>query len=149
MSGSNRILGLDVGDKRIGVAVSDELRITAQPVQTIERSEARKEFDVVAQIADKYNAIAIVVGLPKKLNGTSSPQTLKVEQFLQELKQRIDIPILTWDERYTTTAAEASLLEADMKRKRRRKVIDAVAAQIMLQHYLDCNPDSKESNLGK
>lgn len=134
-----RILGLDVGDKRIGVAVTDELKITAQPVQTIERSLSPNVFKAVAELADQFAAAAIVVGLPKRLNGTSSPQTEKVERFLEELKQYVEIPVLTWDERLTTTAAEASLIEADVSRKARRRIIDSVAAQLMLQHFLDCS----------
>ncbi len=81
----------------------------------------------------------IVVGLPKMLNGSSSPQTRKVEDFISELREHSDIPVKTWDERLTTTSAEASLIESGMRRKARRRVIDSVAAQIMLQHYLDCH----------
>jgi putative Holliday junction resolvase len=133
-----RIMGLDVGDKRIGVAISDELRVTAQALQTIQRSAASSDFSAIQALAEQYEVEAIVVGLPKKLNGTSSPQTEKVQHFIDEMKSRIQIPVLTWDERFTTTSAEASLIEANVRRKARRKVIDAVAAQIMLQHYLDC-----------
>ncbi|RJP23748.1 MAG: Holliday junction resolvase RuvX [Candidatus Abyssobacteria bacterium SURF_5] len=133
-----RIIGLDVGDRRIGVAVSDELRITAQAVCTIERSTPANDFAAVKKLAEEYDAAAVVAGLPKKLDGTSSPQTEKVQQFLDGLRKHVEIPVLTWDERFTTTSAEASLIEADVGRKARKKIIDAVAAQIMLQHYLDC-----------
>jgi len=134
-----RILGLDVGDKRIGIAVSDEMGVTAQFVGTLERSQTPDDFEKVIEAAEKYDAAFIVVGLPKKLNGSSSPQTDKVQGFLNELKNRSKIPVRAWDERFTTSSAEASLIEAGMRRKSRRKVIDSVAAQIMLQHYLDCN----------
>ena len=147
MGAINRILGLDIGDKRIGVAVTDEIGITAQPAGTIDRSKTPACFKEIIKIAKEYGAACIVAGLPKKLDGSSSPQTEKVESFIAKLKTQTDIPIQTWDERLTTVSAEASLLEANMRRKSRRKVIDSVAAQIMLQHYLDCNrPQRADGN---
>lgn len=142
MAAIKRILGLDIGDKRIGVAVSDEIGITAQPVGTIERSGTAAGFEKIIEAAEQYEVECIVAGLPKRLDGSASPQTAKVESFLAELKSRTDIPVLTWDERLTTVSAEASLIESNVRRKSRRKVIDSVAAQIMLQHYLDCNRPS-------
>jgi putative Holliday junction resolvase len=134
-----RVLALDVGDRRIGMAVSDPMGITAQPVGTLDRSQTAAPFDEIIKTAMSYEAGSILVGLPKKLDGTSSPQTEKVEAFLEELRQQTDIPVLTWDERFTTRSAEASLIESSVRRKNRKKMIDSVAAQIMLQHYLDCN----------
>lgn len=135
-----RILALDVGEKRIGLSVSDPAGITAQPAGFLIRS-ARIDEDIrkIREIAEKHEAKLIVVGLPKMLNGSSSPQTRKVEDFISELREHSDIPVKTWDERLTTTSAEASLIESGMRRKARRRVIDSVAAQIMLQHYLDCH----------
>jgi putative Holliday junction resolvase len=138
MGAIKRILGLDIGDKRIGVAITDELGITAQAVGTIDRSQTPDCFEEIHKTAKEYGAACIVAGLPKRLDGSSSPQTEKVEHFISELRTKTDIPVHTWDERLTTVTAEASLLEADMRRKSRRKVVDSVAAQIMLQHYLDC-----------
>ena len=138
MGATGRILGLDIGDKRIGVAVSDGLGITAQPVGMIDRSKTPNYFEKIIEAAREHEAMLIVAGLPKKLDGSSSPQTEKVEKFLVELESHTDIPIETWDERLTTVSAEASLIEANMRRRSRKKVIDSVAAQIMLQHYLDC-----------
>jgi putative Holliday junction resolvase len=146
MGAIKRILGLDIGDRRIGVAVTDELGITAQPVGTIDRSQTTAYFKEIIEIAKRYDARCIVAGLPKRLDGSSSPQTEKVEKFLTDLKAQTDIPIETWDERLTTTAAEASLVEANMRRKPRRNVVDSVAAQIMLQHYLDCNRPQETSD---
>lgn len=148
MSASGRILGLDIGDKRIGLAVSDELGITAQPVGTLERSGGSADFDRIIETAGECGATEIVAGLPKRLNGTPSAQTAKVESFLSELKKRTDIPVQTWDERLTTTSAEASLIEANVRRRSRRRVIDSVAAQIMLQHYLDCCGPRSQGNRG-
>ncbi len=138
MNTTERILGLDIGDKRVGMAVSDEIGITAQPVGTLERSGSKADFERIIETAEEYGASEIVAGLPKRLNGSSSPQTEKVESFLAELRTRTDIPVKEWDERLTTVSAEASLIEANVRRKARRKVVDSVAAQIMLQHYLDC-----------
>jgi putative Holliday junction resolvase len=134
-----RLIGLDAGDKRVGVAVSDLLGITAQAVVTLDRSPSSTFFKELVELAENYDAAAIVVGLPLKLDGTSSPQTHKVEVFLEELRKHVDIPVLTWDERFTTATAEAVLIESRKRRRERRKVIDSVAAQIMLQHYLDCH----------
>jgi putative Holliday junction resolvase len=139
MGAIKRILGLDIGDRRIGVAVTDEIGVTAQPVGTIDRSKTSAYLKEIIEIAKQYDAACIVAGLPKRLDGSSSPQTDKVERFLTELKAQTDIPIQTWDERLTTATAEAALIEANVRRKPRRKVIDSLAAQIMLQHYLDCN----------
>jgi putative Holliday junction resolvase len=134
-----RILGVDVGDKRIGLAVSDELGITAQPLGTIHRNQTPSDFQKVAEAARTSEAKLIVLGLPKRLDGSSSPQTEKVERFLEELARHTAVPIGTWDERLTTATAEASLIESNVRRKKRRAVIDTAAAQIMLQHYLDCH----------
>ena len=148
MGTRKRILGLDIGDKRIGMAVSDELGITAQPAGTLSRSQTNADFDRVVETAEEYHASEIVAGLPVRLDGSSSPQTEKVKSFLADLKNRTDIPIHTWDERLTTVSAEASLIEAKKRRKSRRKIIDSVAAQIMLQHYLDCNPPETQDDPG-
>jgi putative Holliday junction resolvase len=140
------VLGLDVGDKRIGMAVSDPMGVTAQFVGTLVRSQSPTDFDEIVKTAEEYGVASIVVGLPKKLNGSSSPQTKKVEDFLNTLKKKTDIPVHSWDERLTTTSAEASLLEANVRRRARRKVVDSVAAQIMLQHYLDCNQPQPDAD---
>jgi len=138
MHSRKRILGLDVGDKRIGLAVSDELGITAQPAGTLIRSRTSEDCEKIAELAREYEATLILVGLPKRLNGSESPQTKKVEDFIGRLEQHTDVQIRPWDERLTTKSAEGSLIEANMRRKSRRKIVDSVAAQIMLQHHLDC-----------
>ncbi len=134
-----RVLGLDVGDKRIGIAVSDPLGITAQFVGTLVRSRIAADIERLLKTAEEYDVASIVVGLPKKLNGESSPQTRKVMEFLDSLKKKTHIPVQSWDERLTTSSAEAALIQANVRRRARRSVVDSVAAQIMLQHYLDCN----------
>jgi putative Holliday junction resolvase len=129
---------LDVGDKRIGIAVSDQLGLTAQFVGTLVRSQTAEDLRKLRETAEEYGVACVVVGVPKKLNGTSSPQTKKVEEFVSKLREKIHVPVRSWDERLTTASAEAALLEANVRRRARRKVVDSVAAQIMLQHYLDC-----------
>lgn len=138
--GVKRILGLDVGDRRIGMAVSDAMGITAQPVGTLVRSQAGQDIQKIIETARNHEVGLIVVGLPRRLDGSTSPQTEKVQRFLEELRKKAEVPVESWDERFTTTTAEASLIEAGMRRKSRRGVVDSVAAQIMLQHYLECNP---------
>ncbi len=134
-----RILGLDVGTKTIGVAVSDELGWTAQGVETIRRNEEdpQQDWDKLASLVTNLEIDKVVVGLPKNMNGTIGPSGEACQQFAEEVKQRFDLPIVLWDERLTTVAAERMLVAADMSRKKRKKVIDKMAAVMILQGYLD------------
>ena len=138
-----RKIALDVGDKTIGIAVSDELLITAQGITTIERVGIRKDCGKVMDMIKEYNCDTVVVGLPKKLDGTDSPQTEKVREFKTMLENKMrstgmaDIKIVFQDERLTTVQAEKILIEADVSRKKRKEVIDKQAAVIILQSYLD------------
>jgi len=132
-----RILGLDFGTKRIGVAISDELLITAQGLQTIERHTLDADLDKIRSVIKENGVSEVVVGLPLNMNGTYSAKTKEVVQFLDSLSKAIDIPVKTWDERLTTMQAERTLLEADVSRAKRRRVADKLAAQIILQSYMD------------
>lgn len=134
-----RILGLDVGSKTVGVAVSDELGWTAQGLETIHINEEEKRFgfDRIGNIIKEYDVGEIVVGLPKNMNGTIGPRGEASRTFARELEERFGIPVILWDERLTTMAAERVLLEADVSRKKRKKVIDKMAATMILQGYLD------------
>jgi len=132
-----RILGLDIGSKRIGVAVSDELGYTAQPVETIQSKGMEADLDRIATLVRQFNAEEIVVGLPLNMNGTEGPEAKKVRMLIEKIAAKIDIPVREWDERLSTVAAERTLLEADMSRSKRRKVIDRIAAVLILQGYLD------------
>ncbi|QQY80565.1 putative Holliday junction resolvase [Keratinibaculum paraultunense] len=134
-----RIMGLDVGDKTIGVALSDPLKITAQGLKTIKRKNINDDIKEIEDIIQKYNVTKIVVGLPKNMNNTIGPQGEKVLNFVKKLKKRIDVDIILEDERLTTVAAEKMLIEGDVSRKNRKKVIDKVAATYILQTYLDRN----------
>ena len=140
-----RKIGLDVGDKTIGVAVSDALNITAQGVMTIERVGIKKDTTAVMDLIKEYDCDTVVIGLPKMLDGTDSPQTEKVYEFRTKLENKLrssgmgGISIDYYDERLTTVMAEKVLIEADLSRKRRKEVIDKQAAVIILQGYLDSN----------
>lgn len=132
-----RILGLDVGDKTIGVAVSDLLQITAQGITTIRRIGKKKDFAEIENIINEYDIKKIVVGLPKNMNGSIGPQGEKVIEFGEKLKNKFNIEIIYIDERLTTVSAERILIEADVRRENRKKLIDKVAATYILQFYLD------------
>lgn len=138
-----RKIGLDVGDKTIGVAISDGLGITAQGVTTIERVGIKKDTGKVLDFIREYDCDTVVIGLPLKLDGTDSPQTEKVREFRQRLENKLKgsgmnhINVEFYDERLTTVMAEKVLIEADMRRNKRKEIIDRQAAIIILQGYLD------------
>jgi putative Holliday junction resolvase len=134
-----RILGLDVGSKTVGVALSDEFGWTAQGLETIKINEDERMFgfDQIGQIIEKYEVGKIVVGLPKNMNGTIGPRGEASQFYANELEKRFSLPVFLWDERLTTVAAERVLLEADVSRKKRKKVIDKMAAAMILQGFLD------------
>jgi len=139
---SNRVIGLDVGDKTIGVAVSDPLFLTAQGVTTIERIGARKDCDKIIEYVKEYEAETIVCGLPLMLNGTDSPQTEKVREFAKLLQNKLMANALKtkiefMDERFTTKMAEDVMMQTGMKRKERKQYVDKQAAMIILQSYMD------------
>jgi putative Holliday junction resolvase len=132
-----RILGLDVGDRTIGVAVSDPLGWTAQGLEVIRRTKPKKDWDRLMEIINQYDVDKVVVGLPKNMDGSIGPQAETVLEFILLLKKKINIPVETWDERLTTVAAEKILIGADISRARRKNVIDKMAAVFILQGYLD------------
>lgn len=132
-----RIMGLDVGDKTVGVAVSDLLRLTAQGVTTIRREGKKKDFKAMEDLILEYDIKKIVVGLPKNMNGSLGPQSEKTMKFGEKLKNKFGVEIIYMDERLTTKSAERVLIEGDMRREKRKKVIDKVAAVFILQAYLD------------
>jgi len=132
-----RIMGLDLGDKTIGIAVSDAMKWTAQGIETINRKSIEHDYQRLQQIILEYEVEAIVIGLPKNMNGTIGPRAELVKDFAESLQPHVNIPIHYWDERLSTVAAERVLLEADLSRKKRKQVIDKMAAVIILQGYLD------------
>ena len=133
-----RVMGIDLGEKRVGVAVSDELGWTAQGVKTINNTGKIKDLmEEIKQLAQELNVEKVVVGLPKNMNGTTGPQGEKAIDFADKLARHLGLPVATWDERLTTVAAERILVSADISRAKRRKVIDKMAAAIILQDYLN------------
>ncbi|NLJ59206.1 MAG: Holliday junction resolvase RuvX [Tissierellia bacterium] len=132
----NRLMGLDVGEKTIGVAVSDLLMITAQGVTTIKRTNFKSDMVELKKLIHEYNVSKLVVGIPKRLDGTIGIQGEKVLNFLEKMKKHIDLPIELEDERFTTSMSEKMLIEADVSRKKRKKVIDKLAAVQILTGYM-------------
>jgi putative holliday junction resolvase len=133
-----RLLGLDVGNRRIGVAVSDELGLTAQPVMTLERKRSRRDdLRSLGRLARRFAVSAIVVGDPLRLSGEESPQTAKTREFAAELGELTGLPIHMYDERLTTHRAHQILYEAGHERQQHRRVVDQVAATLILQAFLD------------
>lgn len=133
----NRFLGLDVGSKRIGVAISDPLFITGQPVKTINRTSDANAIAEINEICKEYNVSVIVVGLPKNMNGTLGSQAIDTQNFANLIKEHIGINIEFVDERLTSKEAERYLIELNKKPSRNKGLIDMASAVIILQQYLD------------
>lgn len=131
-----RYICLDIGNKRIGVAISDPFNSMAMPLETIFRKNFEKDLNYILSLAKEKDAEVIVCGLPLNLDGSKSEQTLLTESFVEELKKRTDIPIVFQDERFTTMQARSVLLEADMRRDKRKNVIDQIAASYILDDYM-------------
>ena len=133
-----RYLGLDVGNRRIGVAVSDELGLTAQPVITLERKRSvREDLRSLARLARRFGVVGIVVGNPIHLSGDVSPQAAKTQAFAAALGELSGLPIHLWDERLTTREAHQILYEAGHARQEHAQVVDQVAATLILQSFLE------------
>jgi putative Holliday junction resolvase len=134
-----RTMGLDVGSKTVGIALSDEFGWTAQGLTTLKINEEENVFgfDELGKIITENEVNKIVVGYPKNMNGSIGPRGVSTQVYARELEERFGLPVVLWDERLTTVAAERVLLEADLSRKKRKKVIDKMAAMMILQGYLN------------
>lgn len=132
-----RILGIDFGTKRIGLALSDELFITAQGLDSIYRKDLKSDLGKIRDLVRDNMVLEIVIGLPVSMNGTYSQKTKEVVEFVDNLSKEVSVPVKTWDERLTSAQAERTLLEADVSRAKRRHLSDKLAAQLILQSYLD------------
>jgi putative Holliday junction resolvase len=132
-----RTMGFDVGTHTIGVAISDELGITAQGLKTLKRRSMEDDLKEIVTIIDQFEIEKIVVGLPKNMDGTLGKQAEFVLKWIKVLMGKIQVPVVTWDERLSTVGASKVLLEADLSRRKRKKVIDKLAAVLILQGYLD------------
>jgi putative holliday junction resolvase len=135
-----KILGLDLGSKTIGVAVSDDLRLTAQVLTTLQRTVLEEDLTAIRNLTEQYGVEEIVVGLPVNMDGSKGGAAQTTETFIEHLRQTLSIKIIPWDERLSTVAAEKILLEGDVSRRKRKKVIDRLAAAFILQGYLDSRP---------
>ena len=138
-----RIMGLDLGSKTIGVALSDPLTITAQVLTSIHRTALAKDLEAILGLVEDHQVEELVIGLPINMDGSRGGAVDKVETFIDHLSTRLNIKIIPWDERLSTVAAERILLEGDLSRAKRRKVIDRLSAAIILQGYLDSRPRSQ------
>lgn len=143
-----RIIGLDFGAMTCGVAISDALLITAQGIETIRRThetKLRKTYQRIEYLIDWYEVDTIVVGLPKKLDGSEGDRAEKSRAFAADLERRTGLPVIMWDERFSTVSAAAVLADAGVGLEEKEKVIDKMAAQIILQNYLDYLANNKKS----
>jgi len=132
-----RALGLDVGERRIGAAVSDPEGILAMPLAAIEARSEHEAVERIEALAREHDVERVVVGLPLSLDGSLGPQAQRVKSFADALAERIEIPVVTWDERLSTVAAGRALADAGVKRGKRKKRLDSTAASLILQGYLD------------
>lgn len=132
-----RIMALDVGSRTIGIACSDALLMTAQGIETIRRTSLENDFNRLRELISEYEVNELVVGMPKNMNGTKGDRAEKTEEFVEKMKAVIDLPVTFWDERLSTVMAERQLIAADVSRKKRKGIIDKMAAVVILQGYLD------------
>ena len=133
-----RSMSLDVGTRTIGIAVSDLLGMIAGGVETIKRTSPERDFERLAELVKEYEVDTLVVGYPKNMNGTIGERAQSCEAMAEELRERFPgVQVVLWDERLSTVAAEKVLVDADLRRKKRKKVIDMMAAVVILQNYLD------------
>ncbi len=135
--GKNRLMGLDMGEKTIGIAISDAGRTIATPYKTLRRTKFSRDAEELLALAEERQIGGIVIGLPLNMDGTEGPRCQSVRQFAADLGQQTDLPIAFWDERLSTVAVTRTLLEADTSRARRRQVVDKMAAGFILQGALD------------
>ena len=132
-----RVLGLDVGERRIGVAVCDELGLTAQGIGVIKRNGLNQDIKSIEDLIKQYNVSKIVLGIPKNMNGTEGPAAEKVRAFGRLLEEKTALKVSYWDERLSTSSAQRVMLDADISRRKRKANVDRLAAVIILQNYLD------------
>lgn len=133
-----RLLGLDVGEKTIGLALSDVMRSIATPYATIERKKFTKDVEELRKIIAAQTVAGLVIGYPINMDGSHGPRTQSTRTFVSTLGKHIDLPMLLWDERMSTMAVERTMLSADLSRQRRDQLVDKLAASYMLQGLLDC-----------
>jgi len=134
---TGKILGLDLGTKTIGIAVSDGMRYSATPLETIRRTKFTQDAERIVQLIAENQAVALILGLPLNMDGTEGPRVQSTRAFARNLAQKIALPIAFWDERLSTSAVTRMMIEADLRRDRRAEVVDKLAASYILQGALD------------
>jgi len=142
-----RYLCLDVGERHIGIAISDPTGTIARPLQTLEHRSTAEDFSAIASLVNEYDVGAVVVGRPLSLDGTVGPQAARTDRFTEALADQLEVPVVGWDERFSTAAADEILLKTRKERARRRArangEIDAIAAAVILQSYLDSQSEGQ------
>ena len=134
---TGKILGLDLGTKTIGVAVSDGMRYSATPLETIKRTKFTQDAERIQQLIAENQVVAIILGLPLNMDGTEGPRVQSTRAFARNLTPKVNLPIAFWDERLSTSAVTRMMIEADLRRDRRAEVVDKLAASYILQGALD------------
>lgn len=134
---SGRLMGLDLGSKTIGIAISDGLRLTATPLETIKRKKFGIDATRICELIEQHDISSIIIGLPLNMDGTEGPRAQSTRAFARNLKTRTELPIAFWDERLSTAAVTRTLIEADVSRAKRAQVVDKLAASFILQGVLD------------
>lgn len=137
--GGGRLMGLDLGEKTIGIAVSDELGWTAQPHRSLRRKTLAQDLEVIRACVEEKGVSGVVVGLPRNMDGTLGPKARWSQRMADRLEAFLGIPVVCWDERLTTVAAERVLIEADLSRARRKRHVDKIAAALILQCFLEAH----------
>ena len=140
-----RILAVDYGEKRIGLAVSDELQLTASPLMTLTKRSDEEAVEQIAELVSQLKVAQVVVGLPKRTDAQEGEMERRVKAFAEKLRRKVNVPVTLFDERFTTRIAEQVLLEADLSRRKRKQVRDRLAAVILLQSYLDSLREAEPS----
>ena len=139
-----RIIALDLGQKRIGVAISDETETISSPLTTIPGDNTNRAIKGIKEIIDSRDVLKVIIGLPLNMNGSEGPKAMEALEFADKLRKKLLIDVVTFDERLTTKQGEDMLIQADVSRKKRKSVIDKIAAQIILQTYLDSEKIRKQ-----
>lgn len=132
-----RVMALDIGESRIGVALSDPLKITARGLSSLKSKSYSEDVKLIKRLAEENDVKELIVGLPRNMNGTLGPQARRILKFVDLLRKNVPVEVKLWDERLSTVAAEKTLLEANISRIKRKRVIDKLAAVVILQGYLD------------
>jgi len=141
--GPTRVLGLDVGSRRVGVAITDPLGITAQGLPTIQRKNKRQDLAALEKLVRQYAVTAIVIGLPLRMSGAEGTQAEKMQRFAEDLRQHFKLPVHLWDERLTSAQANRLLRETEMSIKRRGEVVDQMAAVLILQSWMEARAQNQ------